>query len=644
MPISKDIDSSTPIRTKRPDVAQRLKNKSNIEERTVSCSLMKRLGCALDDSCRELLLQEIDRWVLSTSQITHRLSIIFNRLLLYLLNRDLPLPTFNDSFFSGLALHGMKISNKKSKEGYSSLIEDFCDNEFNVEYGMYPPIKRQRGDCQAIVIASSRYKTNFKNTLHVPFYVRQLKYIQVWLMINDIDIDKRGARQIQCQINNWKDLSETNPVISRFIEEERRFLGIREKMNQEWLSTRTKLVLKYYHRILTFYTKHEQGKKFRLAPLCQIKCHFLTVDNTVLREILINVRKESKQKNVPFPEWISDDLDKKDMNIDIWKGIFNYNGLRRKRTFTKRIDTDGTKICFHFQMKKKKDKRRASIKKREKCTESSTNTKRLIAIDPGRVNLIMAYDTEKDRYFKLTRGYYYRACGMKTVIKKCNMRNLQLKGIYDAMSRNPTRSIDEADWFNYQQVINRNYNELWRMNATEERRREKFRVRRLKEKCLDRFFNQFQKKGEERPIIAYGGASLNPTGKGELSVPVKYVYEKCRYRYETKKEDERYTTKMHYKCQKEMEGVMVRFEHTRGLRWCSTCSELVSRDRNACKNIAYAYVCGEEKRPKYLCDTGEGEKRKKKPKRLQRVKSHTSPITIGWTREEKGEEFNRLMD
>ena len=40
---------------------------------------------------------------------------------------------------------------------------------------------------------------------------------------------------------------------------------------------------------------------------------------------------------------------------------------------------------------------------------------------------------------------------------------------------------------------------------------------------------------------------------------------------------------------------------TRELRWCSTCRELVSRDRNACENIRRIHV--EEERPKYLSDT-----------------------------------------
>jgi hypothetical protein len=42
---------------------------------------------------------------------------------------------------------------------------------------------------------------------------------------------------------------------------------------------------------------------------------------------------------------------------------------------------------------------------------------------------------------------------------------------------------------------------------------------------------------------------MNPSGKGELAVPVKYLYEKCKRKYETIRVDERNTTKMHHKCE-----------------------------------------------------------------------------------------------
>jgi hypothetical protein len=42
---------------------------------------------------------------------------------------------------------------------------------------------------------------------------------------------------------------------------------------------------------------------------------------------------------------------------------------------------------------------------------------------------------------------------------------------------------------------------------------------------------------------------MNPSGKGELAVPVKYVYEKWKRKYETIRVDERNTTEMHHKCE-----------------------------------------------------------------------------------------------
>ena len=139
---------------KRPDVAKRLKERKNIVETVVKASLPGRIG--VDWSCegRQVLQQELDDWVLTTSKVVHRLSIVFNRLLIHLVKEGKPLPTLEDSFFTGIALSGMKKTKKTSKNGYSALINDFCENEFNVDAGHYPQITRQRGDCQAIAIAA----------------------------------------------------------------------------------------------------------------------------------------------------------------------------------------------------------------------------------------------------------------------------------------------------------------------------------------------------------------------------------------------------------------------------------------------------------------------------------------------------------
>lgn len=614
--------------SKRKDVVQRLKNKKYIEERVVGCSLQKRLGNGLDDRCVLLLKQEISDWVLSTSKITHRLSIIFNRFLLYLMTHKKPLPVFNDALFNGLALYGLKKSNKHSKSSFASLIEDFCCNTFSPD--QYPKIQRQRGDCQAILMSAQRYKTNFLNSMFVPFYNRQKSFITVWLNVNGFTLDGSQKHNIQRKINGWnKENKKEDSLPSKikdFIKEQRMLLKEPKTINDEWLKNNTSIVLSYYFYIIKYYTDNERGKKFRLAPLCRIKSHFLTVDNTVLRELIWNVVQKVEQEGLSIPEWLKEKVKKKEMTLEVWKAIFNYEGLRRRMTFSNRIETDGTKICFHFQVsgkrRKKKGRRKTSNKQQNK-----NKKKRIISIDPGRVNLITAYDAENGKYYKLTRKYNYRACGMKAVVKKNNERNLRLKEIYESMSQHPTKSIKDSDWYHYQKVIISHYDTLWEHHATEEVRREDFRVKRLKEKCLDRFLNQFRVKGESDPLLIYGAAKINPTGKGELSVPVKYMYNKCTYRYQTIKYDERNTTLMHRKCKEKTLAVKKGQRNIGGLRWCSTCRELVSRDRNACENINHGWNVenkeGKE-RPRYLSETF---KREKVKFFLLGVKSVTPTIT-----------------
>lgn len=581
---------------KRPDVAQRLINRKNILETVVPCGLSKRLGVSLPDECRALLRKEIDLWVISVSKIVHRLSIIFNRLLIYLLHNNLPLPSLETSLFTGLALHGMRHSKQQPKEEYRALIEDFCSNEFDVTNNMFPKIQRNRGDMQAITIACKRYETNFKNSLFVPFFRRQKSYIQTWMRIEGIQgihawsiqnyingSTTRGLRRLPCRIQD-------------FIREERKLLP--NKVTEKSLKKNYHSVISYYYHILQYYHATEEGKKFRLAPLCQIKCHFLTIDNTVLREILINVRSKTKQEE-DFPSNLSHAIDEKNMHDDVWKTIFNYDGLRRRRRFNHQVDTNGDKVCFHFQVTKKQYHRG---KRRSRSQE-----RRVISIDPGRANLITAYDEVEEKYHRLTRRQYYKSSGMLKRIKCVTHRNLQMKGVYEAMSKTPTRSAEDKDWYNYQMILTRHYDLLWAFKTKKVWKKEEMRVSCLKQKCLDRFFNGLKKKGEKKSdlVIAYGAACIQATGKGELSVPVKYVYKKCCERYKTEKEDERYSTKMHHKCRGTTVAVRVRSRMARGLRWCPTCRELVSRDNNACKNIMESYKATE--RPKYLCDTYERE-------------------------------------
>jgi transposase len=101
-------------------------------------------------------------------------------------------------------------------------------------------------------------------------------------------------------------------------------------------------------------------------------------------------------------------------------------------------------------------------------------------------------------------------------------------------------------------------------------------------------------RGKERPILAYGSANINPTGKGEVTVPVKYIQRACEQKFEVFPVDEFRTSKVCYKCGELLDEVKFEGEKfpVRGLRWCKTktCSELLDRDFNAAKNILNRYL------------------------------------------------------
>ena len=220
-------------------------------------------------------------------------------------------------------------------------------------------------------------------------------------------------------------------------------------------------------------------------------------------------------------------------------------------------------------------------------------------MDPGRVHLICAYDTVYDKYYQFSRKQYYQESGMTSRFQRKQKRMLAVRHIHQQLSLYPVRSISVRDWHLHQQTITNHYDELWRVHTAIADRRDDFRVHSLKQSTINQFLSKFIVKGD-KPIIAYGAASMNPTGKGELSVPVKHIFKTVEQRFVTYKENEEYSTKMHFKCQSCTQSVSAHDGcKVRGLRWCPTCRELIHRDKNACRNIALSFQSDD--RPKYLC-------------------------------------------
>ena len=78
------------------------------------------------------------------------------------------------------------------------------------------------------------------------------------------------------------------------------------------------------------------------------------------------------------PDWIRKKVEEKEMNNMVWKAKFNYDGLRRQMNFSNK----------NRRIKKKPRKQNVRINEQIKIQG-------FISINPGRINLITAYDEKK---------------------------------------------------------------------------------------------------------------------------------------------------------------------------------------------------------------------------------------------------------
>ena len=140
------------------------------------------------------------------------------------------------------------------------------------------------------------------------------------------------------------------------------------------------MALKYFHRIMSFYDFHQVGKGFSLAPIVQIKSHHLSIDSTVLYEMLKNVYNTLGPS---APEWMSPlaSLTCKTMmsssfKDEMWRKTFELTGLRRNRRFNNQVDTDGVTMSVHFVFTKKSRTRN----RKRRCHKYRFRTSRVVSI------------------------------------------------------------------------------------------------------------------------------------------------------------------------------------------------------------------------------------------------------------------------
>ena len=553
---------------KRPDRAKKLQEKRGKSETVVKASLKKLL--LLDGPTKETACQLIEKRVLECSKRTYNASLALNLLVRERFHgkdvQDVIVPEFWDTTFVRQLFLGIESAHKP-----------FHDIKvlYNTHPELFPDLERSEGDRNIYSHAATRLATNIKNHLRLNLPKVIKRYIRLEIYNEDDQIEAIY------QAFGWSRKRELAKefIVSRKI---RVILNLDDgaELDPSWLKKDDNLpkMLRLFVHVNRLLQKTEGHKLFNILPICRIKPHFITIDTSsmipLLKELgLIQTTKTSE-------------LDTK----SLWESFINVSKVKTATTtFTGTIDTDGVAINVHFERPKS-----ASMKDQELDLKG----KRLLAIDPGRVNIFTIVERMENESFKqyvLTRGHYYKVSGITKAKKKTETWNKAVKKELTALSLKSPKSVDLNSFLDYLTTVKAVEDKLWKLNFQRKWRDQTLRLYGGKKRAFSNFFNGLDL--DENTIVAFGSAKFSPTGKGELSVPTTRAYKELSYRTRTILIDEFRTSKVYWKDESILQKVVKPkaegngYESVRGLFWCGSTNsnKFVNRDMNAAINI---WRCG----------------------------------------------------
>jgi hypothetical protein len=551
------------IKRKRPDRSEALKSRKSLQETVIKVALSGHLKDIR-------LYPTIQKWVSIASQTMNRGSLVFNRLLLYCLENQIQLPDLNDQ----------TLYNQCFKVGVRTLKKNTgpIQHVWDTYFSAFPTHETMTGDGQMYTYTSKAYMTNFRNSIKFTFEVRQKLYIRTWLRQNQLD--SIWYHPIRCAVNGWDCQTEPPVEALDFIQAQRLLLGSPDvSIDLLWIQSNLTTVLNYYYHILGYLEQIPDSKRFSLAPLHSIGSHALTIDTLILYYML---KSTGMLEGISLKEFTAD-------RESYFRSVFDYRKLS-KHQFSCLVQTDGVSIGFHF------------VRPKQVSGSSSSSddvhlreNQRLIAIDPGRTNIMFGVERLSDdtlKTYKLTRKEYYFSTGMNRRKRKASKWQENIQAEEQTFSIYSPKTANGAQWDQFLGHYILVYQRLWEEKTGKKWAREKFRVFGLKKKVLDRFFHTMD--GSEAPVVLFGASKFNPSGRHELSVPTTRVSKACSQRHRTIFVDEFNTTKRCSQCDSVLSPVSKRNEdglirEIRGLRRCSSnvCAQasFKNRDLNAALNI-----------------------------------------------------------
>jgi len=631
------------------------KKKFKGDERVIKTTLNSLVRCDSDlkenfgkSFTKKKFVAHLLEYVRTFSQSVHKGSILFNIFLLKSLKENSANFEHLDANHISDTFHSVGICDIKKNT--------FVTDLWNTYFKKHPFKKNDPQAISAQVFSNygKIYDTNFHNSLWMNYRKRQSLYIKTWLKENKLEY---LVYFVQAKINNWpytprdeeqaKKEKKLDKKLINFIEEQRKELGITDGtcVSEVWLKHKERkiVLVKYYYKILSYLEQFDDVKLFTLAPITKITNIYMPIDSWTLYHILQHFLEENNilQTDTKISKIVYKTV--KENEAALWNYVFDVDKIEKMKmnkkkektsNFTYLIDTDGFATSIHFR----KTKKNPSLTEKQlndiERNKLQTKNMRVIAIDPGRTNLIYGVEVIKEgevNKYELKKSTYYQACGMnkEAAWKKRRMDEImQEELIYREHSLKTTKIETYVKFIsNYLKV----YNVLWKTKTTKKWLGWKFRTYCLKNKFIDTMINKMVTsdpdvdigKEKKKVVIAYGAAKFSPTGKGERAGPTSWLSKQFSKKIKTVFIDEFNTTKKCCDCGNTLHAVKdeitkeekvrrknirlnkrkktqfiveekkvdkdkakdLKLVEIRGLRWCSTCRIYKNRDLNAAMNI-----------------------------------------------------------
>ena len=549
--------------------SQRAEKSKTYKETVVKCSLGGRVTFWMRAA--------IDGLVEDVSKAAHKASLVFNAMLLHCLDNGTPLPPLTKGFSSqNTFIHCFMVGDEIR---VSSKFTPQVRAAWNAAFAplQWPHVPRVKGDSNAYVAAAKTYQTNFVNSCVFAFEGRQKAHVRAWCGTAGSPF-ATDVTPILAAINGWVS-TKPLPVLTgldAFIATERAALGLAagETPNEAWRADNLPKVVRYYHHILRAQEAHTaaatarqavalalaeaSGKDqvriffprgFTLAPICDIKRHFVTIDKEVLGYLnatalalhrLAKVDADAKaapstggkvDADAEAAPSIGDEEDADAVAApftdgkDVW-GAFNFKGLRpsaRPQDAASHlpevergaiVKSDGVSLCVHYHVylspaeQARKAATNTSAKRRRVAKADAVAAKasgqqsappllegqRVIAFDPGRRTLLYGVESMADGSLKkhaLSRAAYY--CGMGA--PRADMRRRGwiansegAAAAHTALAAASPKTGSVAAFGAFLAVVRAHYDALWACKLPRKWGREALRGYRLKHRVMDRFF------------------------------------------------------------------------------------------------------------------------------------------------------------